>query len=212
MTRRKTGVVAVALAAVAAVAAIAAATAPAATRAPIVIGWAYDGNGAMAPFDGPALAATIAAAMDQLCPETDEGFHIDLTFRPDATGLLAFMLDELSRVIEGLVVFPERMRENLDAHGGIAFSQPMLLALVDAGLPRDDAYRVVQRAAAAAWDEGASFRDVVSSDPEVRRLQELSNLGYRGHSHEGDAIGFDGHYGDAFRALQARFDKDGSDV
>jgi adenylosuccinate lyase len=87
---------------------------------------------------------------------------------PDATGLLAFMLDELSRVIEGLVVFPERMRENLDAHGGIAFSQPMLLALVDAGLPRDDAYRVVQRAAAAAWDEGASFRDVVSSDPEVR--------------------------------------------
>ena len=57
MTRRKTGVVAAALAAVAAVAAVAAATAPAATRAPIVIGWAYDGNGAMAPFDGPALAA-----------------------------------------------------------------------------------------------------------------------------------------------------------
>ena len=98
---------------------------------------------------------------------------------PDATGLLAFMLDELSRVIEGLVVFPQRMRENLDDHGGIAFSQPVLLALVDAGLPRDDAYRIVQRAAAAAWDEGASFRDVVSSDPEVReRLDgdELSAL------------------------------------
>ena len=59
MTRRKTGVVAAVLAAVAAVAAIAAATAPAATRAPIVIGWAYDGNGAMAPFDGPALAAHV---------------------------------------------------------------------------------------------------------------------------------------------------------
>ena len=57
MTRRTTGVVAAALAAVAAIAAVAAATAPAATRAPIVIGWAYDGNGAMAPFDGPALAA-----------------------------------------------------------------------------------------------------------------------------------------------------------
>ncbi|HEY7761901.1 MAG TPA: adenylosuccinate lyase [Actinomycetota bacterium] len=95
---------------------------------------------------------------------------------PDATGLLAFMLDELSRVIEGLVVFPERMRENLDAHGGIAFSQPMLLALVDAGLPRDDAYRVVQRAAAAAWDEGASFRDVVSSDPEVRERLDADEI------------------------------------
>ncbi|SIT07910.1 type VI secretion system secreted protein VgrG [Achromobacter sp. MFA1 R4] len=55
-------------------------------------------------------------------------------------------------------------------------------------------------------------QDEFSSDPEVRRLQELSNLGYRGHFHEGDAAGFDGHYGDAFRALQARFDKDASDV
>ncbi len=95
---------------------------------------------------------------------------------PDATGLLAFMLDELLRVIEGLVVFPERMRENLDAHGGIAFSQPVLLALVDAGLPRDDAYRVVQRAAAAAWDEGASFREVMSSDREVRERLDADEI------------------------------------
>ena len=64
---------------------------------------------------------------------------------PDATGLLAFMLDDLTRVIGGLVVFPDRMRENLDAHGGIAYSQSVLLALVDAGLARDDAYRIVQR-------------------------------------------------------------------
>jgi adenylosuccinate lyase len=95
---------------------------------------------------------------------------------PDATGLLAFMLDELSRVIGGLVVFPERMRENLDAHGGIAFSQPVLLALVDAGLPRDDAYQVVQRAAAAAWDGGASFREVVSSDAEVRERLDVDEI------------------------------------
>ncbi|HWC69692.1 MAG TPA: adenylosuccinate lyase [Actinomycetota bacterium] len=87
---------------------------------------------------------------------------------PDATGLLAFMLEELTRVVDGLVVFPERMRENLDAHGGIAYSQSVLLALVDAGLARDDAYRLVQRAAGAAWDDGSSFRDAVSSDPEVR--------------------------------------------
>ncbi|MGZ8580184.1 MAG: adenylosuccinate lyase [Actinomycetota bacterium] len=87
---------------------------------------------------------------------------------PDATGLLAFMLDDLTRVVDGLVVFPDRMRENLDAHGGIAYSQSVLLALVDAGLSRDDAYRIVQRAAAAAWDDGAGFRDAVTADPQVR--------------------------------------------
>jgi adenylosuccinate lyase len=87
---------------------------------------------------------------------------------PDATGLLAFMLDDLVRVVDGLVVFPDRMRENLELHGGIAYSQSVLLALVEAGLARDDAYRIVQRAAAAAWDEGESFRDSVSADPEVR--------------------------------------------
>ena len=86
---------------------------------------------------------------------------------PDATGLLAFMLRDLTRVLDGLEVFPDRMRENLMAHGGIVFSQTVLLALVEAGLPRDDAYRIVQRAAAAAWDEGASFREQIGDDPEV---------------------------------------------
>ncbi len=87
---------------------------------------------------------------------------------PDATGLLAFMLGDLAQVVDGLVVFPDRMRENLDANGGIAYSQSVLLALVDAGLSRDDAYRIVQRAAAAAWDDGAGFRDAVTADPQVR--------------------------------------------
>jgi adenylosuccinate lyase len=94
---------------------------------------------------------------------------------PDATGLLAFMLRDLTRVVEGLHVFPERMRENLMAHGGIAFSQTVLLALVETGLARDDAYRIVQRAAAAAWDERGWFREQIGDDPEVRsRLDEAS--------------------------------------
>ena len=87
---------------------------------------------------------------------------------PDATGLLAFMLDDLTRVVDGLVVFPDRMRENLELHGGIAYSQSVLLALVAAGLARDEAYRIVQRSAAAAWDHGESFRDAVTADPQVR--------------------------------------------
>jgi adenylosuccinate lyase len=95
---------------------------------------------------------------------------------PDATGLLAFMLDDLVRVVDGLVVFPDRMRENLELHGGIAYSQSVLLALVEAGLARDDAYRIVQRAAAAAWDQGASFRDSVAADPEVRAVLDDAAL------------------------------------
>jgi adenylosuccinate lyase len=86
---------------------------------------------------------------------------------PDATGLLAFMLRDLTWVMTGLQVYPERMRANLEADGGLAFSQSVLLALVDAGLSRDDAYGVVQRAAAAAWDEGRGFRATLEADPDV---------------------------------------------
>ncbi|MGZ4149590.1 MAG: lyase family protein, partial [Actinomycetota bacterium] len=96
---------------------------------------------------------------------------------PDATGLLAFMLRDLTWVVDGLVVFPERMRENALSLGGIAFSQSVLLALVDAGLARDDAYRIVQRAATQAWDEGASFRDAIERDPEVTSRLDAAALG-----------------------------------
>jgi adenylosuccinate lyase len=86
---------------------------------------------------------------------------------PDATGLLAFMLRDLTWVLDGLRVFPERMRENLEVGGGVVYSQSMLLALVDAGMPRDEAYALVQAAAAGAWDEGASFRAALEADAEV---------------------------------------------
>jgi adenylosuccinate lyase len=86
---------------------------------------------------------------------------------PDATGLLAFMLRELTWVLDGLQVFPDRMRENLDVGGGVVYSQAVLLALVDAGLPRDDAYAIVQAAAARAWDDAESFRQILAADPEV---------------------------------------------
>jgi adenylosuccinate lyase len=97
---------------------------------------------------------------------------------PDSTIALHFMLSEMLAVLEGLEVYPERMRENLQVGGGLAFSQNVLLALVDAGLARDEAYAIVQTAAAAAWDEGASFRDLLAADARVReriggRLGEL---------------------------------------
>ena len=88
---------------------------------------------------------------------------------PDATGLLAFMLRDLAWVLDGLIVFPDRMRENLEMGGGLVYSQAVLLELVGAGLSREEAYALVQSAAARAWDEGMSFREVLEADPEVGR-------------------------------------------
>ena len=76
---------------------------------------------------------------------------------PDSTIALDYMLHLATRLVDGLQVFPQRMRANLDRTGGATFSQAVLLFLVDRGLSRDDAYLVVQRAARAAWDEEASF-------------------------------------------------------
>jgi adenylosuccinate lyase len=95
---------------------------------------------------------------------------------PDATGLLAFMIRELTWVLDGLEIFPERMRRNLDVGGGIAYSQAVLLALVDTGMARDEAYAVVQRAAAAAWDEGADFRAMLRDDPDVSARLDAARL------------------------------------
>ncbi len=86
---------------------------------------------------------------------------------PDAFLALDFMLDRFTWLVTGLVVSPERMRRNLDLGHGLFFSQRVLLALVDAGLPRDDAYRLVQRRAAQAWDEERSFPALVRDDGEI---------------------------------------------
>ncbi|HTR96695.1 MAG TPA: adenylosuccinate lyase [Candidatus Acidoferrales bacterium] len=86
---------------------------------------------------------------------------------PDAFELADFMADELAGVLAGLRVRPERMRANLEAGGGLLFSQRVLLALVAAGATRDAAYAIVQRHALAAADGGAPFREALAADPEV---------------------------------------------
>ncbi|MGH2739204.1 MAG: adenylosuccinate lyase [Actinomycetota bacterium] len=86
---------------------------------------------------------------------------------PDATLGLDYMLLLAEKIIEGMDVFPERMRENLMVGGGLAFSGQVLLALVERGLRRDEAYGIVQEAAAKAWDEGGSFRELLEMDERV---------------------------------------------
>jgi adenylosuccinate lyase len=105
---------------------------------------------------------------------------------PDSSHLAHYVMRRLGRLLAGLVVFPERMQANLDASYGLVFSQPVLLGLVSGGMSRDDAYRIVQRNAMRAWDEGIDFRALLEADPEVpdELLDEafdlrrsLSNLG-----------------------------------
>ena len=86
---------------------------------------------------------------------------------PDSSQLAHYVMRRLGRLLAGLVVFPERMRANLDASYGLVFSQPVLLALVASGRSRDDAYRIVQRNAMRAWDEGTDFRTLLEADDEV---------------------------------------------
>ena len=99
---------------------------------------------------------------------------------PDASILTHYMLVRARSLIEGLVVDAERMLANFDLSFGLVFSQPVLLALIAHGLTRDDAYRIVQRAARCAWTTKRPFRAILEEDPEVdlgpKELDEAFDL------------------------------------
>ena len=96
---------------------------------------------------------------------------------PDAFVALDYMLDRFAWLVQGLVVHPDRMRRNLEASHGLFFSQRVLLALVDAGMARDEAYRLVQRAAMRAWDEEQDFEQLIRSDREIAERLDAAALG-----------------------------------
>jgi adenylosuccinate lyase len=102
---------------------------------------------------------------------------VERVVMPDALQLTVYMLRKATGLANGLVLHPERALENLTTGSqGLVFSQSVLLALVDSGMSRDDAYRVVQVAARRAIDERRSFRDVVESDDDVKLSDEdMSN-------------------------------------
>jgi adenylosuccinate lyase len=111
---------------------------------------------------------------------------------PDATVTLDFALARLASVVEKLIVYPENMRRNLDRLGGLIHSQRVLLALTQAGVSREDAYRLVQRNAMKAWQEGADFLAELLADDDVRaalpeeQIREQFDLAY--HFKHVDAI------------------------
>ena len=95
---------------------------------------------------------------------------------PDSFLALDYILDRFTWLVQGLVVRTERMRANLDSSHGLFFSQRVLLRLVDSGLPRDDAYRLVQRQAMRAWDEELDFRELVRADSEIADRVDLEDV------------------------------------
>jgi adenylosuccinate lyase len=90
---------------------------------------------------------------------------------PDASILTHFMLVEITDLVKNLLVYPENMRRNMNLYGGVIFSQRVLLALVEKGMSREQAYALVQANAHRAWNtESGNFRDNVSADPEIATL------------------------------------------
>ena len=88
---------------------------------------------------------------------------------PDSTTLVDYLLQKTATLIDTMFVYPERMRRNLESTGGLVFSGQLLLDLVEHGVSREDAYRMVQSHAMRAWKEDLNFRDLVLKDKEITR-------------------------------------------
>ncbi|RLB00906.1 MAG: adenylosuccinate lyase [Deltaproteobacteria bacterium] len=95
---------------------------------------------------------------------------VERIIAPDSTILIDFMLWRLSRIVKGMRIYPERMRENLERTRGLIFSQAVMLELIRKGLPRQEAYRMVQRNAMKAWEGEEDFRALVKGDVEIRKF------------------------------------------
>ncbi len=95
---------------------------------------------------------------------------------PDSTILLDYMLDRFTTLVDGLIVYPERMKENLERTRGLVFSQSILLALLRAGAGREQAYEWVQRCAMRAWQTGADFQELAGADPDIRKILDPKQI------------------------------------
>jgi adenylosuccinate lyase len=101
---------------------------------------------------------------------------VERVIAPDACIVAHFMLHRFLGLVEGLVIYPERMKENLDSSKGLIFSGSLLVALVDAGMIREDAYKLVQTHALAAWDQGPDLLTRASGCPDIAKFLSADQL------------------------------------
>jgi len=125
------------------------------------------------------LRANAMAAMENvaLWHERDISHSsVERVILPDTAICLDYMLHLTLRLVEGMTVHPGRMRANLESSGGLVYSQSVLLHLVDAGMSREAAYRVVQAAAMRTWNEGTPFRETLPAEPEAAAVLSAADL------------------------------------
>ncbi len=101
---------------------------------------------------------------------------VERVILPDSTILVDYMLARMTEILRGMRVFPERMRRNIDATHGLVFSGQLLLDLVEAGAPRNEAYQWVQEQAMAAWESDGNFRERVAGDPRIAKYLDASGI------------------------------------
>ena len=104
---------------------------------------------------------------------------VERVIAPDSCILIDYMLNRMKNILDGLTVYPDRMLENLNKTHGLIYSQRVLLALIDKGVSRDDAYLMVQRNAMRSWEEGKDFKSLLENDDDIRRYltpAELADL------------------------------------
>jgi len=101
---------------------------------------------------------------------------VERVIGPDATITLDFMLGRFTGMMEKLIVYPERMMTNLNMTHGVIFSQMVLLALIEKGTTREDAYAIVQQSAMKSWQEGLEFRELLEKDPIVAKYLQKKDL------------------------------------
>ena len=101
---------------------------------------------------------------------------VERVIAPDATIVLDYMLTRFTSLAKNLLVYPERMKSNLERTGGLIFSEAVLLLLTRKGLSREEAYTIVQRNAMKVWEKGGNFKTILSRDDAVRRVVEPGEL------------------------------------
>ena len=101
---------------------------------------------------------------------------VERVILPDSTILADYLLDKTTQLVDKLLVYPDRMRRNLDLTRGLVFSGPLLQDLSAAGMLREQAYRLVQSHAMRAWEEEGDFRAAIEADPEIRRVMTAEQI------------------------------------
>jgi len=109
---------------------------------------------------------------------------VERVIAPDSTILMDYMLNRLTGLIGNLLIYPERMKENLNKMKGLVFSQQILLALAEAGISREDAYQLVQFQAMKVWKENVDFKSLIQNDARIsevlgqEKIKEIFDLNY----------------------------------